>query len=164
MMMLLDQAVTPLALLVLRKDSSGSWSAPVQVARDAARVGSWLPDGRSFVYASSRGDVLVASVDGGSPRIVYSPAPGSTTDPVPTGSVLAPADGRTFYFKSHSREGIASIWSVPAGGGRPRQIVRFDAARPSIRADFAVGAGRIFFTIEERQANIVVGELIRPPK
>jgi Tol biopolymer transport system component len=164
MMMLLDQAVTPPALLVLRKDSSGSWSAPVQVARDAARVGSWLPDGRSFVYASSRGDVLVASVDGGSPRIVYSPAPGSTTDPVPTGSVLAPADGRTFYFKSHSREGIASIWSVPAGGGRPRQIVRFDAARPSIRADFAVGAGRIFFTIEERQANIVVGELIRPPK
>jgi len=163
MMMLLDQAVAPPELLVLRKEPSGSWGEPVQVG-GGGRVGSWLPDGRSFVYASSKGDVLVASVDGGSPRIVYSPTPGSTMDPIPTGSVLASADGRTFYFKSHNREGLASIWSVPAAGGRPRQIVRFDAARPSIRADFAVGAGRIFFTIEERQANIVVGELTRPPK
>ena len=161
--MLLDQAVAPPELLVLRKEPSGSWGEPVQVG-GGGRVGSWLPDGRSFVYASSKGDVLVASVDGGSPRIVYSPTPGSTMDPIPTGSVLASADGRTFYFKSHNREGLASIWSVPAAGGRRRQIVRFDAARPSIRADFAVGAGRIFFTIEERQANIVVGELTRPPK
>jgi Tol biopolymer transport system component len=162
MMMLLDQATTPQELVVIRKDPAGSWSAPVQVVRGAERDGSWLPDGRSFVYASSKGDVLVASVDGGSPRTVYSPAPGST-DPVPS-SVVASADGRTFYFKSHNREGLASIWSVPAAGGRPRQVVRFDAARPSIRADFAVGAGRIFFTIEERQANIGVGELIWPPR
>jgi Tol biopolymer transport system component len=163
-MLLFDQAVTPRTLLVIRKDASGSWSAPVQVARDAGRVGTWLPDGRSFVYASSRGDVLVASVEGGPPQIVYSPAPGSTTDPIPAGSVLASADGRTFYFKSHNHEGLASIWSVAGSGGRPRQIVRFDAARPSIRADFAVGAGRIFFTIEERQANIVVADLVRPPR
>jgi Tol biopolymer transport system component len=163
MMMLIDQAVAPQELLMLRKEPSGSWGAPVQIG-GARRVGSWLPDGRSFVYASSTGDVLVASVGGGPPRTVYSPAPGSTTDPIPTSGFLASADGRTFYFKSHDREGLAAIWSVPASGGRPRQLVRFDAARPSIRGDFAVGAGRIFFTIEERQANIVVGELIRPPK
>jgi len=161
---LLDQSVDPAALLVIRKEPPGSWSAPARIARDALREGAWLPDGRSFVYASSGGDVLVASADGGPPRTVYSPGPGSATDPVPSGSVLASADGRTLYFKSHNREGHAGIWAVPAAGGRPRQVVRFDAARPSIRPDFAVGAGRIFFTIEERQSHIVVGELIRPSR
>ena len=32
------------------------------------------------------------------------------------------------------------------------------------RLDRTVGAGKVLFAVEERQASIVVGELIRPPR
>jgi hypothetical protein len=35
---------------------------------------------------------------------------------------------------------------------------------PDTRLDHAVGAEKVLFAIEERQASIVVGELIRPPR
>jgi hypothetical protein len=51
---------------------------------------------------------------------------------------------------------------MPLTGGKPRPLVRFaDAARPSIRPDFEVGAGRIFFTLEDRQADIWVAVVSR---
>jgi hypothetical protein len=52
---------------------------------------------------------------------------------------------------------------APLGaGGRPQLLVRFtDLSRPSIRPDFAAGAGRLFFTLEDRQADIWVAEIAR---
>jgi hypothetical protein len=88
------------------------------------------------------------------------PAPGSEDPPV-TGTAVSD-DGRTIYFKSHDASGRASFWSIPISGGRPRLLVRFtDLSRPSIRADFAVGAGQFFFTLEDRQADILVAEVAR---
>jgi hypothetical protein len=70
-------------------------------------------------------------------------------------------DGRTLYFKSHDAQGQASLWAVPLSGGRPRLLVRFDAGLGSSnRPDFATGAGRFFFTIEDRQSDIWVAEVI----
>jgi hypothetical protein len=52
------------------------------------------------------------------------------------------------------------LWSVPASGGTPALHVRFDdLARPSPRPDFAVGAGRFFFTIEDRRSAIWVASV-----
>jgi hypothetical protein len=68
------------------------------------------------------------------------------------------------YFKSHDAGGLASIWSVALEGGRPRQLVRFGPALASIRSDFAAGAGRLYFTLEDRQANIVVADMILPDR
>ena len=71
-------------------------------------------------------------------------------------------DGRTVYFKSHDADGRASFWSVPTAGGRPRLLVRFDdLSRVSIRADFAAGAGQLFFTLEDRQADIWMADISR---
>ena len=76
--------------------------------------------------------------------------------------VVAAEDGRTLYFKSHDAEGRASFWSVPTAGGRPRLLVRFnDPSRVSIRADFAAGAGQLFFTFEDRQADIWMADISR---
>jgi hypothetical protein len=55
-----------------------------------------------------------------------------------------------------------SFWSIPVTGGQPRLLVRFpDLARPSIRGDFAAGAGQFFFTLEDRQADILVAQVTR---
>ena len=58
---------------------------------------------------------------------------------------------------------ISSIWSVPAAGGAPRLLVRFDPLlHPSYRVNFAVGNGHFFFTSDDRQSDIWVMEVERP--
>ena len=66
-------------------------------------------------------------------------------------------DGRTLYFKSHDTKGNASIWSVPAAGGKPKLLIRFDdPTRPSYRSQWAVGRGHAYFPIEDRQGDVWV--------
>ena len=72
------------------------------------------------------------------------------------------AFGTVLYEMLTGRRAFQPIWSLPVAGGAPRPLVRFsDVSRPSIRPDFAVGAGRSFFTLEDRQADIVVAEITR---
>jgi len=56
--------------------------------------------------------------------------------------------------------GHASIWYQRLTGGRPIMLVRFDDfARQSYRSNFAVGAGRFFFAMNDRQSDVFVAEL-----
>jgi Tol biopolymer transport system component len=146
-------------LFVVRRDPSGHWGAPLLVRKGVSPRASWLPDGRSFA-GTEAGALEVISVETGAARVVYAPAPGSN-DPSVENVVIA-EDGRTAYFKSHDADGRASFWAVSLTGGRPRLLVRFnDASRASIRADFASGAGRLFFTLEDRQADIWMADVTR---
>jgi hypothetical protein len=46
------------------------------------------------------------------------------------------------------------------GGGAARLLVHFtDPARRSNRTDFAAGAGRLFFGIDERRSNIWLADV-----
>ena len=93
-------------------------------------------------------------------RAVYSP---SAPDDPGVGSVEVSDDGTAIYFKSHDAQQRASFWSVPAAGGRPTLLVRFtDPLRESVRRDFAAGAGHFFFTLEDRQADIWIAEVLPP--
>ena len=141
--MLLDQALAPYALLVIRKEKSGSWGAPVQVARDA---------GKRRIVAAGRPFVRLRILEGRRPgrvgrrrlaqnRVLAGARLGDGPDP----------DRRRFrvggwpdVLLQEPRPPGARVDLVGASlGGTPRQVVRFDAARQSIRGDFAVGAGRI---------------------
>jgi Tol biopolymer transport system component len=69
-------------------------------------------------------------------------------------------DGRTLYYKESEGAGRSSIWSVPAAGGTPRLLVRFDdPERPSIRPEFATDGRRFYFTLSERQSDVWTMEL-----
>jgi Tol biopolymer transport system component len=146
------------SLFVVRRTAAGTWGAPTLLRQGSLRLrGSWLPDGRALVYARLDDVLEVIPAKPGLPRVVYAPA--TPSDPRPL-SVVVSDDGRTLFFKSTDPEGRSAIWSVPTQGGKPRLLVRFsDPARPSIRADFAAGAGRFFFALEERQADIWVAEI-----
>ena len=145
---------------LVRQEASGDWGAPVFLGDEMGTHGTWL-DERTLAYPRRPSRTLeTIPVDGGQGRVVYAPVPGSADPPV--SSVVASPDGRTLYFKSEGAEGQSGIWAVPNAGGKPRLLVRFaDSARPSIRPDFAVGAGRFFFTLEDRQADIWVAEVAR---
>lgn len=136
--------------LFVTRRASGGWTAPMLVSdRVAAGQGSWLGDG-SLVYPTTRG-IEAFSVEAGTPQLVCAQ---STTN------VVVAEDGRTLYFKSRDEAGRSSIWAVSLSGCKPRKLVFFaDLDRPSIRGDFAVGGGRFFFTLEDRQADIWVAEV-----
>jgi hypothetical protein len=94
----------------------------------------------------------------GATETIYAPADGST-DPI-AWSVNVGEDPGTLYFKAPDAAGLTTLWSIPVTGGKPRLLVRFaDPNRQSLRPDFAVAAGKFFFTIEDRQADIWVAEV-----
>jgi serine/threonine protein kinase/WD40 repeat protein len=149
---------------LVQRDSSGRWGVPraLDAAHDPCRPPivcrlSWAPDGRWLAYAHA-GEVKVVLVPSGPSRVVYAPS----VDPADPRAefVLVGADGQTIYFKSHDAHGRASLWSVAVSGGTPRLHVAFDdPARPSARPDFAVGADRFFFTLEDQRSNIWVADV-----
>jgi Tol biopolymer transport system component len=141
---------------LVRRDSSGSWGLPVRLRSGTSRV-SWSPDGRFLAYAH-RGAVEVLSMDSDVPHVVFAPGDHGV-DPVAE-SVQVALDGRTLYFKSHDARGTASLWSVGVRGGTPTLLLRLDdPARPSSRTDFAVGVGRLYFTIDDRRSNIWITDV-----
>ena len=146
-------------LFIMRMQIDGRWSKPELVVEPAATQGMWVrrPEGNRLAYAR-QGRIELIDPESHTSHVVYAPAPGSS-DPL-AWSVVVAEDANTLYFKSGDAEGRTTIWSLPTSGGRPRLLVRFaDPNRQSIRPDFAAGAGRFFFTIEDRQADIWVADV-----
>ncbi len=153
--------IPPFSLFITRREGSGRWSTPTLIGSKA--VGNaWSPDGLFLAYVEAESDrrpgaLMVAPVEGGSPRRVFEPTP---TVPLAELVEWSP-DGRTLYYKAHDAQGRASFWAVNAAGGRPRLLVRFnDLNRPSSRRDFATDGERLYFAIQDRQSDVFVAELI----
>lgn len=71
------------------------------------------------------------------------------------------ADGKSLIFKAHDDRGRASFWRASIAGGPPKQLALLnDLARPSNRRDFHADARRIYFTIEDKQSNVWVAEVV----
>jgi len=142
------------SLWVVRR-RNGVWGTPVRRTREGGYA-AWSPDGRSIVYTSNNagGALDLIDPDSGRPRMVY--------DPAKNHGVLAlqaywSSDGRALYFKSHDALGNAEFWSVPVAGGAATLLTRFaDPSQGSYRPEWAVRAGRMYFTIDDRQSDVWV--------
>ena len=145
-------------LFLVTKSTDGSWTEPVQLRTGAGPHFDWFPDGDRIVYTRDKA-IEIVSIESRDHHVVYEPA--ALGDPTAESTRISD-DGRLIYFKSHDQAGRASIWSVPIEGGRPTLLVRFtNDERPSIRPDFDVGAGRFFFTTEDRQSEVWVADVIQ---
>jgi hypothetical protein len=75
------------------------------------------------------------------------------------GSVLP--SSRSIYFKSHNSQGKAECWSIPVTGGKPTLLTRFDDPhQPSYGPEWAIGGGRMFFTVDDPQSDVWVADIV----
>jgi serine/threonine-protein kinase len=149
------------SIWIVHRDESGAWGKPVQRIASGSWA-EWSPDGRSLAYVTRLvgGSLLIAPADSGPSRMLLDAS--DAANPAAEAPYWSP-DAATIYFKSHDASGNASIWSIPSTGGKPRLLVRFtDPARPSYRAQWAFGAGRFFFPIQDRQSDVWVMEVAKP--
>ena len=149
--------MTTAEVLVMRRDQRGRWSVPRFVGGRGWRP-EWSPDGRTIAFVSpTDGGIGLVPADSGRERRLYVPGAG---DPLAELALFA-ANGRELYFRSHDAYGRASFWSIPVAGGRPRLLVRFDdPAWSSNRFDFASDGRRFYFTVEDRQSDVWVAEVV----
>jgi len=153
-----DQAPATGQMYVVERATDGTWSEPIQVAERLNRP-AWAPDGSRIIGVRGRA-LATVSPEGGEPIVMYEARPDSD-DPVPRWPLFS-SDGQTILFKSHDAAGLASLWSMPAMGGQPRLLVRFDDPMlQSTRDDWATDGERFFFTVQDRQSDIWVMDVER---
>ena len=87
-------------------------------------------------------------------------------DAQPTSNLSEPTypvwsrDSRTIYYKAYDRQRQSSIWAIPASGGTPRLLIRFDdPAHRSLRREFATDGARFYFTIAGEESDLWAMEL-----
>jgi Tol biopolymer transport system component len=144
-------------LFVISRESKGApWSRPRQLRSDIGVDPKWSPDGRRILF-TRRGELHVMLPDGGEDKTIVSRT--TPDQPLPQYGIWS-TDGKTIYFKAADAERRASIWGVPAEGGIPRLLVRFDdPQKPSLRREFATDGVRFFFTIAQDESDIWVAEV-----
>ena len=139
-----------------REGKGAPWGPPRPLTSDTGVDPKWSPDGGHILF-TRRGELHVIRRDGQNDRAIVTR---STADqPLPQYGIWS-IDSRTIYFKAADAERRASIWAVPAEGGTPRLLVRFDdPQRPSLRREFASDGTRFFFTIAQDESDIWVAEV-----
>ena len=151
----------PGGVWIVRRGRNGTWGTAIEREKFGYWQ-AWSPDGRFLVHSSSLlgGSLTILPVDSGPGRVLLDP----TKPGIPPGEQgYWSDDGRTIYFNSHDSLGNASIWAIPSAGGTPRLLVHFtDPARQAYRPEWSMSAGRIFFTIDDRQSDVWVMDVTRP--
>jgi Tol biopolymer transport system component len=133
----------------------GTWSAPRTLFRGETYPALPSPDGRLVAF-SSAGAVLVVRSDGDSVRTLVP----RSEDGGPRGVYVDwSEDGGTVYYLAVDLGERVTIWSVPAGGGKPRLLVRFDdPTREWHRFGFKARRGKFYFTVGDRQSDVWIAE------
>jgi Tol biopolymer transport system component/tRNA A-37 threonylcarbamoyl transferase component Bud32 len=137
---------------IVRRDAKGAWGEPVQRV-DHGNNPFWSPDGRLLAFTSSiiGGGIEVVPADSGTARLLFDPSQASS----PYAQVAQWASNDVVLFTSPDATGNFLIYSVPAKGGAPALLLRFDPVlHPAYLGTFFVRNGRLFFDSEDRQSDI----------
>jgi eukaryotic-like serine/threonine-protein kinase len=140
-----------------RANRESPWGPGRPLTTGIAVDPKWSPDGQSLIY-TRRGALRIVDASGANDRPFVSRLD-EAGKAVVQYAMWAP-DGKTVYVKAADDERKATIWAMPASGGTPRLLMRFDdPLRPSLRREFATDGTRFFFTIAQDESDIWVVEI-----
>ncbi len=140
---------------VMSRDSvGGEWSAPRQLTRNGGETPRWSPDGSRIVCAMREG-IGIISLDGEERRLLDARAAGLFGVGWPDWS----RDGRLIYFTGTDSAGSRAFYAMPAVGGRPRPLVRFDDRTKQVQWGFSLGDGKVYLSVAEYESDIYVMDL-----
>ncbi len=138
-----------------RANKDAAWAAERQLTSDLGIDPKWSHDGNQIAF-TRRSEVWLIAPDGTNEHPLVTR---SIAGVLAQYAIWSP-DDKTIYFKASDDERTASIWSVPAAGGTPRLLVRFDdPSRPSLRREFATDGSRFFFTIAQDESDVWIADV-----
>ena len=154
-------------VVLVTRDLAGRWGAPRTLLKGGMR-GIWSPEGRSVLMAMGVVGALrtlaVAPVaSGGETRVVLA-VRDPATDVAPGGfdGWIWAADGRAIYFVGRDpRHQHVGVWRLPAVGGVPRPVVRFDdpTHRWHRTTGLRIRGGRFYLNLGDQQSDLWLAEI-----
>ena len=159
-------------VMLVTRDARGGWTAPRPLLK-LGILGVWQPNGRLVLTALGAGGSAheLAVIPAGAPdaqaRVVL-PVRDPDTDLAQVGfnGYAWSADGRAIYFIGRDpREGGVAVWHLPAAGGMPRAVVRFDdpTQRWTRTTGMRVRGGRFYFNLGDQQSDLWMAEIAGSP-
>jgi len=129
----------------VRRRADSTWDEPRLLSTEPGTATTWSPDGGSIAFGDAAGRVSVLPLAGGPSRVVAQPEDvGGDRLKRPT---WVPAEA-ALLARAERAGGLGGIWWIPLGGGKPREIIRFDdPKRPVYRDDFTTDGERVYFNI-----------------
>jgi Tol biopolymer transport system component/serine/threonine protein kinase len=110
-------------LYMVGRNSDSTWRAAQRLTFEGGAAGRWSPDGSNIAFIRADGIWLLTPQGRRSRPLLRIENP--VTEPLPE-LLQWSQDGRTLYYKAFDSEGRSSIWALPAKGGTPRLLIRFD--------------------------------------
>jgi serine/threonine-protein kinase len=155
-------------LVLVTRDDRARWGSPRTLAK-LGSFGFWSPDGRSILTATGvvglpRTLTVVPSAGAGGEGRVVLAVRDPATDVAPAGftGYAWSADGRAIYFVGQDpRDQSFAVWRLPAAGGAPRPLVRFDdpTHRWTRTTGIRVRGGRFYFNLGDQQSDLWMAEI-----
>ncbi len=145
------------AYVVTREKRGAPWSAPHRLTQHGSTDPKWSPDGKTIAH-TPHGQLRTIAPDGTNERVLVQP--GQQPDIAEVAYPVWSRDSRMIYFKAYDAKRQSSIWAVPADGGPPQLLVRFDdPAHRSLRREFATDGKRFYFTVSGEESDLWVMDL-----
>jgi eukaryotic-like serine/threonine-protein kinase len=148
--------VMPDSIFVVARAGAG-WGSPRFFRKGL--LGAWSPDGKTIaVVTEDQGGIDLSPVDATQPTVAAVRA--AVGDQIY--GLAWSRDSRLVYYGWVGGDGTTSIWSVPAAGGAPRQLLQFtDPLRQLYRGFIAVDSRHVYFSIGSRESDVWVMELMQ---
>jgi len=157
---------------LVTRDARGRWGASHSLLKFGLQ-GVWSPDGHSVLIATGVAGhatalvVVPSNPAGKGSRVVYQ-VRDPATDIVPAGFAdwVWSSDGRTIYFMGRDpRDRTVAIWRLPAAGGTPRLLMRFDDPihRWQQTTGLRVRGDRFYFNLGDQQSDLWMAEIPSAP-